>query len=280
MLALRSRRAAALLSVTAIGVGSSVAIAAPAQAQLNLGGLLPNLGQIITGTGATLGGVVNGVLPGVGGVVTGVTGTVGGVVSGVQDTVAGVVDQTLGSVIGGGDGGLLPTGVLDSLLSTLLANSSAAPGTPGTGGAGAGGPIVLSGGKLGPGGVVLDASPPRPNVKITSRLVSIGRNGKMNIEISTDEPGIVAVAGNIRPGAQAKAKKGAKKTKHSRKLIKVPSIVLGYRKAGKLKVTVKLSRAAQRVLGKSKDARMSVGTVASDVFKNQGSESLKLKIKR
>ncbi len=272
---LRSRRVAALLTVTALGAGATT-VAAPAQASL-LGGLLPNVGTIVTGTGATLGNTLNGVVPGLGGVVTGVTGAVGGVVGGVQDSVTGVLDQTLGGVLGGATGGLLPANVLDSLLGTLLANSSAAPGTPGTGTSG--GPIVLSGGSVTPGGIVIDASAPRPTVKVLTKLKAIGSSGKMRMEIRTNEPGIVAVAGSVRPGTAVK-KKGAKAVKHSRKLIKVPSIVLGYRKAGRLVVTVKLSRAAQRTLGRSKDARMSVGTVASDVFKNQDSDSIKLKLKR
>jgi hypothetical protein len=260
------------MSVTALGAGASV-VAAPAQAQL-LGGLLPNLGTIVTGTGQTLGNVVNGVVPGVGGVVTGVTGTVGGVVGGVQSTVTGLVDQTLGGVLGGATGGLLPANVLDNLLGTLLANSSGVPGASGNGA-----PIVLAGGSVTPGGVVIDASAPRPTVKVLTKLKAIGSSGKMRMEIRTNEPGIVAVAGSVRPGVAVK-KAGAKAVKHSRKLIKVPSIVLGYRQAGKLVVTVKLSRAAQRTLGRSKDARMSIGTLASDVFKNQDSESIRLKLKR
>ena len=250
-------------------------MAAPANAQL-LGGLLPNLGTIVTGTGTALGNTLNTVLPGTGGIVTGVTGTVGGVVGGVQDTVTGIVDNTLGGVLDGGAGGLLPTDVLDNLLGTLLANSSAAPGTPGTGTSG--GPIVLAGGSVTPGGIVLDASAPRPTVKILSRLKKIGKDGKMRMEIRTNEPGIVAVGGSVRPGV--KIKKTARGYKHSRKVVKVPSITLGYRKAGKLDVTVKLSRAAQRSLGKVKDAKMSVGTIAVDVWKNQDSENTKLKLKR
>jgi hypothetical protein len=260
------------MSVTALGAGATV-VAAPAQASL-LGGLLPSVGSIVTGTGQTLGTAVNGILPGTGGLITGVTGTVGGIVTGVEDTVGGLVDQTLGGVIGGTTGGLLTDDILDNLLGTLLANSSGVPGATGNGGA-----IVLSGGSVTPGGIVIDASAPRPTVKILTKLKSIGTSGKMRMEIATNEPGIVAVAGNVRPGLAVK-KKGAKAVKHSRKLIKVPSIVLGYRKAGKLVVTVKLSRAAQRVLGKSKDAKMSVGTVASDVFKNQDSDNIKLKLKR
>lgn len=276
MLSIRSRRAAAaLLTIGALSAGSAVATA-PAQASL-LGGLLPNLGTIITQTGQTLGGLI----PGLGGVVTGVTGTVGGVVGGVQTTVTGVVDQTLGGVLGG-TGGLLPTDTLNTLLGTLLSNSAAAPGTPGTGPPTVGGPIVLSGGQVSPGGMIVDASAPRSTVKVLSKLKQIGTTGKMKIEISTNEPGVVAVAGTIRPGAAVavKAKKGKKAAKHSRAAIKVPQIVLGYREAGKLVATVRLSRGAQRTLGASKNAVMSVGMVAVDVFKNQDSESTRLNLTR
>lgn len=275
MLAIRSRRAAALLSVGALSAGSAVA-AAPAQAQLL--GLLPSIGSILTGTGDALGGTVDAVLPGTGGVITGVTGSVGGLVSGVESTITGTLDQTLGGVVGGGGGGSLPPDVLDSLLGTLLSNSTAAPGTPGTGNGG--GVIVLSGGSVGPGGIILDASAPRPTVKVLSKLKQIGRSGKMRMEIKTNEPGIVAVAGKLRPGAAVKAKKGAKKVRHSRKLIKVPQITLGYRKAGRLVVTVRLSRTAQRALGRSRNAKLSVGTIAVDVFKNQDSDNAKVSIKR
>jgi hypothetical protein len=276
MLAIRSRRAAAaLLTIGALSAGSAVATA-PAQASL-LGGLLPNLGTIITQTGQTLGSLI----PGLGGVVTGVTGTVGGVVGGVQTAVVGAVDQTLGGVLGG-TGGLLPTGTVNSLLGTLLSNSAAAPGTPGTGAPTVGGPIVLSGGQVSPGGMIVDASAPRSTVKILSKLKQIGETGKLKIEISTNEPGVIAVAGTVRPGAAVavKGKKGKPAAKHSRAAIKVPQIVLGYREAGKLVATVRLSRGAQRALGESKNALMTVGTVAVDVFKNQDSESTRLNLTR
>jgi hypothetical protein len=283
----RSRRAAAaLLTIGALSAGTAVA-AAPAQASPRagagisvvaasgglLGGLLPNLGTIITNTGATLGSLI----PGLGGVVTAVTGVVGGVVGGVQDTVVGVVDQTLGGVLGG-ENGLLPTGVLDTLLGTLLKNSTAAPGTPGTGNSG--GVIVLSGAQPGPGGVVVDMSAPRTTVKVVSSLRDIASTGTMKFAVKSNEPGIVAVGGNVRPGAALKAKKGRNAAKHSRALIKVPRMTLAYRKAGKLIVTVRLSRAAQRTLGTSKNAAMSVGTIAVDVFKNQDSDNTRVSIAR
>ncbi len=56
--------------------------------------------------------------------------------------------------------------------------------------------------------------------------------------------------------------------------------MLGYRRAGTLVVTVRLSRAAQRALGRARDVRMSVGTIAVDVFKNQGSDNARIKIRR
>lgn len=277
MLAFRSRRTAAFLTVAALGAGATAAVS-PAQAQLNLGNLLPNLGTILTQTGATLGGLV----PGAGGVVTGVTGTVGGIVGGLQETVTGVVDNTLGGVLGGDLLGL-PTSTVDTLLGSLLASSAAKPGTLGTGGPNAGAPIVVAGGKLGNGGAILDASAPRTTIRMLSKLRTIGQNGKMRMQVQTDEPGVIALAGKLRPGAVLKlkgAKGRAAMAKHSRKLIKVPRIVLGYRKAGKLTVSVQLSRAAQRALGTSKNAKLSLGTVAVDVFRNQGSESTRLNIKR
>lgn len=271
---LRSRRVTALLTIGALSAGTAVA-ASPAQAGL-LDAVVPNTGSLVTGTGAPLDGLV----PGAGGVITGVAGTVGGVIGGVQETVAGTLDETLGGVIGGG-GGALPDDVLGTLLGTLFANSSAAPGTPGFGGPNAGGPIVLSGGSVGPNGqILLDASAPRSTVKVLSKLRQVGRSGKMKLEIKTNEPGVVALKSNVRPGAAVKTKTGAKTAKVSKKLIKIPQIVLGYRKAGKLTVTVRVSRAAQRALGKVKDAKMSVGTIAVDVWKNQDSQNTKLKLKR
>jgi hypothetical protein len=270
MATLRSRRVSALLTIGALSAGAAVA-AAPAQAGL-LDGVLPNVGTLVTGTGATLGGVVNGVLPGTGSVITGVTGTVGGVIGGVQNSVSGVLDQTLGGVLAGATGSL-PDDVLGSLLGTLLANSSTAPGAANS--------IVLSGGTVGPGGqILLDASAPRSTVTVLSKLKQVGQTGKMKIRIKTNEPGIVAVKSAVRPGAAVKAKKGQKAVKVSKKLIKIPQIVLGYRKAGQLDVTVRVSRAAQRALGKVKAAKMSVGTIAVDLWKNQDSESTKLSIKR
>ena len=59
---LRSRRVSALLTIGVLGAGTAV-VASPAQAGL-LDGVIPNVGTLVTGTGATLGGVVNESSPG------------------------------------------------------------------------------------------------------------------------------------------------------------------------------------------------------------------------
>jgi hypothetical protein len=75
---------------------------------------------------------------------------------------------------------------------------------------------------VGPNGVTLDASAPRSTVQVLSKLKQVGKTGKMKLRIKTNEPGVVALKSNVRPGATVKAKKGAKTAKVSKKLIKIP----------------------------------------------------------
>lgn len=269
------RRAATLLaatSVLALPVSSASAV---------LGLPLPNLGQVVL----DLGNTVESILP-TGGVVTGVTGTVGGVVSGVQDSVTGSVDQVLAEVLGGSGGSALPTDTLDQLLAALGLGSSG-------GGTSGGGVNGSTGGVVGPGGVtipngVVDAAAPEPKFVVLSTLRQVHKTGSLRIQVTNDEAGIVAVGGAIRPGAavkkattkkKAKAKKSAA-AKHDRRLIKFPSAVLAYRKAGPLTMTVKLGKAARKTLGASKDGRISFAVIAADVFRNQSSSYEKVKLKR
>ena len=126
-----------------------------------------------------------------------------------------------------------PTTSLGSLLGTLLANSSAAPGTPGFGGPRRGRPDRPL------------RRPDRPQRRRARRQrPALDRHGPLQAQagrqdrpacgcaITTNEPGVVAVPSNVRPGATVKAKKGAKPSRSRKKLIKIPQIVLGYRQAG------------------------------------------------
>jgi hypothetical protein len=199
-------------------------------------------------------------LPPVGGVIGGVTGTVGGIVGGVP----GAVDQAVGTVLGGGtapvpgapgapggsaDGGgpagsgALPADTVDSLLATL----------------GAAGAVT------GDGSVVVDGVAPTARVRVLSRLTQIARTASLRIEVASDEAGVVAVGGAVRPGGALRGRaKG-----HSRRLVKWPTTVLGFRGPGRLRVTIKLSRAARIALGRSRNARMSIATIAADAHRNQ-----------
>ncbi len=256
--------------------------AAPAHAQL--GGLLPSLGEIVQNVGQT----VESTLPISGGVVTGVTGTVGGIVNDTQGTLTSTLDQVLGDALSGTGTGpldglvnsLLPTDTLDQLLLSLGLGPAGANGAPGTAG-GVGGTTAI-----GPdGNPVVDAAAPNAKVRVLSRLTQIRKTGSLRLEVSTDEAGVVAMSGAIRPGLAVKSKKKSKRAraaavKHSRKLIKFPAAILAFRKAGKLQVTVKLGRTARSTLGRSRDARMSIATLAADLARNQAVSQAKHKIKR
>lgn len=263
----RSLRAAAVGALTA---GALLAPTAPAGAQLGLP--LPDVGQIVTQVGDTAGGA----LPVGGGVVTGATGTVGGIVSGTTGTVTGTIDHVLGNVLGGAVGGLLPSGTLDSLLGVLGVAPLGGAGGPG-GASGAGGGAATPGA----GGFVVDARSPNARFTVLSRLSRIAKTGRIPLRVTTDEAGIVAFKGSVRPGKARKGAKGKRAAKAvSRKPIQFPSAVLAFRKAGSLRVTIQLSRRAQRKLGKVRDARMSLAVLTADLARNQGKATTKRVVRR
>ena len=178
------------LSVTALGAGGAV-IAAPARPRCSAACWTSARSSPTPARRSAPPSTASSWAPGA--LITGVTGTVGGVVGGVESSVTGVLDQTLGGVLGG-TSSALPDTVLDNLLGTLLAASSGVPGATGSGG-----PNVLSGGSVTPGGIVIDASAPRPTVKVLSKLKAIGSNGRMRLEIRTNGP-----ASSPSPAASAR----------------------------------------------------------------------------
>jgi hypothetical protein len=183
---------------------------------------------------------------------------VGGVIT--QTTAA--VDQVVGQVLGGGLP-QLPTGTVDQLLGSL--------------GAPAGnGPVV------GPGGaIVTDARPPVMKIKVLSTVRRIGRTGTLRLRISTDEASVVAMGGTIRPGIKRRlASRRARAQRYSRKPIHFPAVVLGYRQAGALTVTIRFSRGARRMLGRGRNARISIALAAVDVARNQATNHVKRIVRR
>ena len=218
-----TRRSTRAWAAAALTGGALLASTGPANAQLGLP--LGSVGQIVTDVGTTVGGV----LPVGGGVVTGVTGTVGGIVTGATGTVTGVVDD----VLAGGGGGLLSGGALDSLLGTLGVVPGGVGGVGGAGGAGGPAGSVVGGSGSG----VIDARSPNVKFTVLSRLSRIAKTGRIPVRVSTDEAGIVAFRGSVRPGKALKKSRTARRAAAA-KPIKFPSAVLAYRKAGALRVTI------------------------------------------
>src|SRR6478609_6195365 len=89
--------------------------------------------------------------------------------------------------------------------------------------------------------------------------------GRRCLKITSDEPSVVALVGTIKPGR----KWHARGTRHSRKAIKVPKVVLAYRQAGALKLTIQFSSLAQRNIRHSYNSTMKLSLVAIDVARNQ-----------
>jgi hypothetical protein len=204
----------------------------------------------------------------VGGVVDTVTGTVGGVVDtatgatgGVTDTVGQTVDDVLGGTVG-----QLPTDTIDGLLGTAGLNGlNGAPGAPGV--------RVLPDGT-----VVVDSRAPVTKVTVLNHNRTVGRNGKLRLRISSDEPSVVALAGTVRPGRAWKLHGKAAK-RHSRKAIKIPRVVLAYRKAGSLLLTIQFSSRAQRNIRHSYNSGVKLTLIAVDVARNQVTRKLNRVVK-
>ena len=241
---------------------AAVAFAIPAAAAAQLGLPLPPLPdpvQTVTDqiTGSTpavpdpLGGVVDTVTGTVGGVVDTVNNTTGGATGGITDTVGQTVDQVLGGTLGE-----LPTGTVDDLLGAAGLNGlNGANGQPGV--------TVLPDGT-----VVVDKRPPGTKVTVLNRNRTVGRSGKLSLRIASDEPSVLALIGTVKPGRAWKLHGKAAK-RHSRKTIKIPKVVLAYRQAGALKLTIQFSSLAQRNIRHSYNSTMKLSLVAIDVARNQ-----------
>jgi hypothetical protein len=250
----------------------AVAVAIPAAAGAQLGLPLPPIPdpvQTVTDTtdpitGSLpdpLSGVVDTVTGTAGGVVDTVTNTTGDPTGGIIDTVGQTIDQVLGGTLPE-----LPTGTVDDLLGAAglngLNGANGAPGQPGV--------------KVMPdGSVVVDKRPPTTTVNVLTRNRTVGRNGKLSLKVTSDEPSVVALVGTVKPGR----KWHTRGKSHSRKTIKIPKVVLAYRNAGALKLTIQFSRRAQRNIKRSFNSTMKLSLVAVDVARNQVTRKMRRVVK-
>lgn len=252
-------------------LAAAAAFALPAAAHAQLGLPLPDPTQIVTQTTNTVIGTLSdptGTITStvtdptgtVGSVIDTVTGTVDGATGGATSGVTGTVGQTIDQVLGGTLGSL-PTGTIDDLLGAAGLN-----GKDGTNGAN--GVTVMPDGT-----VVVDGRAPNTAVKVLDRNRRVGRNGKLRLQISSDEPSVVALVGSIKPGRAYKLHGRARRL-HSRKAIKIPKVLLAYRKAGALRMTIQFSRRAQRNIRGSYNSSVRLSLVAVDVARNQVTRKL------
>lgn len=284
------------LRAAVLGLACALIPAVPSAAQLLPGSTsLPGLGGVtntVTATTGTVTGTVGTVTGAVGGA-TGttsdplgtVTGTVGSVVGGVTGAAGGLITDptqgvtgTVGGLLGGSPAGTLPTGTVTELITVLLGGQGAA------GGAGAGGSTSGSAGSAppivggAPNGTVVDQRAPVARFRTLSRLSRVGRTGKLVLRVTSDEAGVVVFQGAVRPGKGIR--RHGRVVRVSRKLVKFRPVLLGFRKAGALRVTLVVSRSAQRALGSARDARLSVQALAVDLARNQHREAVKQRLHR
>jgi hypothetical protein len=250
---------------------AALAISVPAAATAQLGLPLPSLpdptqttGQVTGSLPDPLAGAVDTVTGTAGGVVDTVNNATGGATGGVTDTIGQTVDQVLGGTLD-----QLPTGTVDDLLGAAglngLNGANGANGQPGV--------------KVLPDGtVVVDRRAPVTKVTVLNRNRTVGRNGKLSLRISSDEPSVVALVGTVKPGRAWHLSRAAAK-RHSRQTIKIPKVVLAYRKAGSLKLTIQFSGRAQRNIRQSFNSSMKLTLVAVDVARNQVTRKLSRVVK-
>jgi hypothetical protein len=253
---------------------AAAALALPVAAHAQLG--LPDPTQVITQTTDTITQTVTDPTGTITSTVTDPTGTVGsvidtttstidgatgGVTSPITDPVVQTVDQVLDGTLSS-----LPTGTIDDLL-----GAAGLAGKNGTNGAN--GVTVLPDGT-----VVVDKRPPNTTVKVLDRNGKVGRNGKLRLQIASDEPSVVALVGSVKPGRAWKLHGRAKRL-HSRKAIAIPKVMLAYRKAGALQLTIQFSRRAQRNIRGSYNSTVRLSLVAVDVARNQVTRKLNRVVK-
>jgi hypothetical protein len=251
-------------------LAAAAALALPAAANAQLGLPLPPLPDPIQTVTQTTDPITGSIPDPTGGVVDTVTGTVGGVVDTVNDTTGGAtggitdtVGQTIDQVLGGSLPEL-PLGTVDDLLGAAgLAGLNGATGAPGQPG------VTI----LPDGTVVIDRAAPVTTFKVLSRNRTVGRTGKLKLRVSSNEPSVVALVGTVRPGRAWKLHGRALK-RHSRQAIKVPKVVLAYRKAGALQLTIQFSRRAKWNIRHSYNTSVKLTLVAVDVARNQVTRKL------
>ena len=107
----------------------------------------------------------------------------------------------------------------------------------------------------------------------------MGRTGKLRLQISSDEPSIIALGGHDPAGDRSQGPRASACaiTRASRSAF--PPRFWPTARPVPLKVAIQLSRKAQRNLKRGYNARLSLALVALDVARNQQRRSVKRIVK-
>jgi hypothetical protein len=186
-------------------------------------------------------------LPDLGGTVNQVTGAAGGLVPGATTPVADALDGLLGTL------GLPP------------ATGNRAGSAP-------------AGSVLGAPGGVIDGRAPTVGVTVLSHLRVVRRTGRMVVRVTSSEASVVALSGTVRPGVRLRRYGHGRRG--FRAPVRVARALLAFRRQGALRVTISLSRSAQKRLGQARDARLSLAVAAVDVARNQAARNVKRHVRR
>lgn len=115
----------------------------------------------------------------------------------------------------------------------------------------------------------------RPTIRVMSRHRAVAGTGRIRLRVRTSVAGLIVIDSSLRPGRPLRSHRG----RHSRKVVKLPSVSLTFASPGVRDITVKLSGAARRALKRSSDARLTVRTY-SDARRTHASGRTRLTIGR
>ena len=110
-----------------------------------------------------------------------------------------------------------------------------------------------------------DLRAPGVAVRVLSRARRAAQTGRLRVAVRIDEPGVVALAAALRPGAKVRSARG----RHWRGVIHGAPVVQVLATPGEHVVALKLPRENRRHLGRARDARVSLAVLGADAARNQ-----------
>jgi Right handed beta helix region len=159
---------------------------------------------------------------------------------------------------------------------STYAGYALAAGSPGKGRASDGGdPGIRPSGDTGPRAASTKATGSGVSVRVLGSLRTIARTARLRLRIGVREARTLVLSGRIRPGRRAVRTGGT----HSRRAIGLKARSVTFRAPGRRTVALRLAPAAARILGRSRDARLSL-RVYADARRRQPVAAVRRTVRR